>query len=414
MREEEIDQLIASWDERLRRVDENLIALEGEPTYQMLGGGRASGSGRAGLVGETKARVGPALDALGDLFEHRERLNVVVARAKKLREDLSFWNKDEKLAEIVALLGGPSITLGTRQLPVAQRNLLDAATSEVAIVPEQLLNEMVRAYQLARDAVAEVGAAWGRLEPLLLDIEREVALVQAEATALDQEEATRTELEQIASLLARVRTTVSTDPLGVTGSVDSDLAPRVSQLRAKLSDLANHKASVTRGLSAAAALLSELAEADRMAMEAVVHASREFAGFEVGATARAARQEVVQGLIPWREKIESAAKAAHWKAADVGLARWLEVAHGIVAAQREVIRVANGAEQTRTELGGRLSARRAQATALASRGIVAPVELEQLARDAEATLRARPTDLAKAARDIDRYEAAVRALTARV
>ena len=49
MREEEVDQLVVAWDERLRRIDENLIALEAEPTYQMLSGGA-----RATLAGKTR------------------------------------------------------------------------------------------------------------------------------------------------------------------------------------------------------------------------------------------------------------------------------------------------------------------------------------------------------------------------
>jgi len=179
MREEDVDLLIASWDERLRRVDENLIALEGEPTYQMLAGGA-----RAGLVGHTRARVVPALDALAELFEHREKLSQVVARAKARKSELGFWNKDEKLGEIEALLGGRSVSLGTRQLPVSQRNLLDPALTEVAILPEELLGEMVRAYQLARDAVAVVGAAWARLEPEIGRLEGDVLALQKDATLL--------------------------------------------------------------------------------------------------------------------------------------------------------------------------------------------------------------------------------------
>jgi len=152
-------------------------------------------------------------------------------------------------------------------------------------------------------------------------------------------------------------------------------------------------------------MLDELRTADALATEAAERARREIAGFEISASARTARQEIRQGLLPWREKIT--------RAADVGLARWLEVAHGVLAAEREVIRTAQAAEQRRVELQGRLGARKAQASALLARGVAAPPTLDALAIEAEATLRARPVDLEKATRDIERYEGAVRALAPR-
>ena len=72
-----IDDLLAQWEEHLRRVDENLLALEGEPTYQMLSG--------ATLDGQTKRVVEPALEALRNVFEQRGKLTSVIDRAKELR-----------------------------------------------------------------------------------------------------------------------------------------------------------------------------------------------------------------------------------------------------------------------------------------------------------------------------------------
>jgi hypothetical protein len=63
--QEQVDGLLAFWDERLKRVDENLIALESEPTYQVLAG---AGVQKAELSGVTRERVVPAPAALGELF----------------------------------------------------------------------------------------------------------------------------------------------------------------------------------------------------------------------------------------------------------------------------------------------------------------------------------------------------------
>ena len=57
MSADSIDRLLAEWEERLRRVDESLLALEAEPTYQMLA---PRAQTRAPLEGETRRGVGPA------------------------------------------------------------------------------------------------------------------------------------------------------------------------------------------------------------------------------------------------------------------------------------------------------------------------------------------------------------------
>ena len=103
-RDAEALALLTVWEERLRRIDDNLIALEGEPTYQML-----AGSGRATLSGETKRVVEPALAALDDVFVHRGELDALVARARDLWEGRGFWDKDDRERELTALLAGRSI-----------------------------------------------------------------------------------------------------------------------------------------------------------------------------------------------------------------------------------------------------------------------------------------------------------------
>jgi hypothetical protein len=399
MREEEVDRLLAWWDERLHRIDENLIALEGDPTYQML-----SGSLRQ-LTGVTRTRVGPALDALGELFLRREALSRVVARARELRSELGFFGKEEKLVEIATLLRGPSIKVAVRELPLTRRNLLDEARSEVLLPPEQVLGEMIGAYQLARDAVGAVAEAWARLEPGLADVERRVAELSAEARALGHEAASELRVRAMTEDLARIRRLVSTDPLAVTASVDTDIAPRVEALGRELHELGAHKTSVGQGLARTDAVLAKIAETEREAKEAATRAEREFIG--IGPQVAAPLEETARGLPEWREKIRAAASAAHWKAADVGLARWFAAAETVLSAHQEVIKAVAAAHERKTELAGRLSARQAQARALVSRGVDLPGELADFACAADAVLRERPLDLAKAAREVERYEAAL-------
>jgi len=125
---------------------------------------------------------------------------------------------------------------------------------------------------------------------------------------------------------------------------------------------------------------------------------------------KVARREVLAGLAAWREKIAAAAAAGRWKAADVGLSRWMDAAEGVLEGELDVARKVAATEARKSELEGRLSARRAQAAVLTARGSRPATDMEALATRAEALLRTKPTDLARAADAIDAYEAAVRAL----
>jgi hypothetical protein len=56
---EEVDQALAEWQSRLRRIDRNLVALQLDPVHTRL-----EQSGEAGLEGVTRERVLPALTAM--------------------------------------------------------------------------------------------------------------------------------------------------------------------------------------------------------------------------------------------------------------------------------------------------------------------------------------------------------------
>ena len=403
--EAEVDQLIASWEERLARVDENLILLESEPTYQLLAGK----AGEARLDGITRQRILPALEALGQLFEHRERLTEVVDRSKEIRGRAGFWGKEQKLFEIRQLLYGPSIKLGVAPTPLSRRNLLDPASNDVALVPEQLLFAMSNAYQVARDAVTAVAEAWARLEPFLESVERDIASLKATADELGDLRASP-ELDWLQAELARVRKAVVTDPLGVLEGAEAALTPRLEQLRGRRSAQNAAKVRVTTGIADAAALERECVQAHASAKDARARAWREVAHAEVPATVD---DGFVAGLSAWREKIAAAALAGRFGPADVGLVRWRETARSYLAQDQAVASSLDSLVGKRTELIGRLSARRAQLDALASRGVHVDPELMARGAAAEALLRARPTALADAERAVDAYDREVVSLAER-
>ncbi len=403
---EAIDQLLTAWEERLKRVDDNLLALEADATYQALSG--STTSRRAPLEGMTKARVGPALDALIELFEHRERLTEVLDRAKAVRESIStltFWNTDERLKEVQALLHGPSIKMGTIPKPLAARNLLDAAAEDVAVVPEKLLEAMAHAYHVARDAVTDVHRAWETLEPAIERTSREAGALRDLAVSLGVEGAVAGELESVERDLAAMNARVARDPLGVSGSIDAALAPRLASMRRTLDALVGLRDRVSAELARARKLRQRLAELHAAALDDVAHAGDDIE--EARALPTPVDDTLLDGLDPWLARLEGTARAGRWNPASVGLARWFESAEQYLATDRSIKDRVDAFRAQRTELVGRLSARRAQARAIGARGKAIDPAFDQKAEDADKLLRTRPTPLAAASALVEAYEAAV-------
>ncbi len=386
----EVDRRLAAWSEWLKRVDDSLLVLEAEPTYQILAG---TAGKRAPLEGQSLARVAPALDALADLFEHRQRLEAVLERARLLRAQvttLGFFQNDDKLRQIHELLLGPSIHLGAAEKPLAQRSLLDQGAHEITATPEQLLVHMQRTFELARDAVLAVERAWATLEPAMERMGAEVLALRAMATQSGEAAGVEGELAAVLAELAAARGRVARDPLGATGSVEGALAPRIAGLRARLSALAGQKDSVTARLATASALRRELGETQVRARAVRAATLEEIAGARLP---ELVSPDLIEGLDAWREKLEETAAAHRWSSAAVGLARWEAACAGYLAKDRAVLAAAGELAGKRDELRGRLSARVAQLQALTARGVPRDPAIESLAREAEAQLARRPTPL---------------------
>lgn len=403
---EAIDRVLADWDLRLRRVDESLLVLEAEPTYQMLAPRSRT---RAPLEGETKRVVEPALDALAEAFEHRGRLTEVLERAREIRETMSplaLWGNDEKEQRIRALLEGPSIDMGRETTPLARRSLLDPGGRDLRAVPEQLLAAMAAAFERARDAVVAVQHAWAHVEPSLDQAAKRVDDARAAAESLGVEPAVHDELAAIARDVEAMRARLARDPLGTSADVAARVGPRIDAVTGRLGDLVVLRDRVRDGLARAHEALDETRRARARAAEAATRMPREVDG--AAAPGAPTDEGLVEGLAPWLAKIEAAAHAGRWQTADVGLARWGEAARAYLANDAHIADALAAVLARRDELAGRLSARRAQAAALAARGAPLDPAAEAAAREAEALLAERPTRLARATEAVERYERSFR------
>jgi hypothetical protein len=418
---EQIDLLLAAWDERLRRMDENLVALESEAIYQILAGKAGK---RPALEGATKAQVGPALDAVSELFENRERLAGVVAKAREVRATISplaFWEKDDKLAEIHRLLRGTSIELGQKVVALSERSLFDQSYHDVFIEPEQLVAQMASRFQEARTVLLAVSQAWEALDPEMAEVEARMVVLRALAadlapaakgTLTGETPRDLADLAEVEAELARLRTHVSKDPLGAQSGIDQ-MKLRLVAVGARLGQSADGRNRALAAMEAARDLRRRLTEGHERAVRLVEEARREIVGGAAQRLPPALDEALLPGLDEWLHKLETTVAGRRWSPAEIGLTRWRGTAEEYQAIDAAASAGAEGLLARRGELSGRLSARRAQASALGARGLTLDPSFEARAREAEALLRQRPVHLDEATRAVEQYEAAVVALNAR-
>lgn len=334
---DEVDRLIEAWDQRIALADANLVALESEPTAQMLA---RPGGLKTSLEGVTKQRLGPALEGIDRLFEGRERLVAVVAQAKEQRgrfSSFAFWEKDEHLQAIVDLLEGPSIQTAMAPTPLARRALLGDVTSEVAVTPAQFLAGMARDYEAARDAVAAIARAWARLEPDLEAVEAELGDVRRDAATFPAASSVAVELAAIERELGHERRRVAVDPLGTESSFLHVLRPRVEALRRRVAADRELHAYVDATLAAASTLLEVLTRrhaAARSALAAGLHAPTD-------PLPSPSDDDSVRGMAPWLETLRKTALEGRWASARIGLDRWMQVARDLRALDDATLGAAN-------------------------------------------------------------------------
>src|SRR3981189_475864 len=100
---DQLDRQLDAWQASIDVVAQNLTDLRALPVYQRLSG--APGFEKARLTGETAAKVDSALDLMCQLFEHLDRLYLILNDAKHVRRDLpSLFGAEDKLREIDRLL----------------------------------------------------------------------------------------------------------------------------------------------------------------------------------------------------------------------------------------------------------------------------------------------------------------------
>src|SRR5882724_2373489 len=110
------------------------------------------------------------------LFEHLDRLYLVLNDAKLLRRELpSLFGAEEKMRHIDRLLNTQSIILPPITMPVASRGLLSIPVTERKVYPRELLESMMQAFDQAKSIVVEIDDTWRSLDMTITRAELEIA-----------------------------------------------------------------------------------------------------------------------------------------------------------------------------------------------------------------------------------------------
>jgi hypothetical protein len=398
---DEVDRALAAWKDRLRRVDENLLALEGDINFKLLEETSAPG---AGLAGVTYERVAPVVAAMRELFAQRSHLDEILERAQRTRGTISrLWPADRTLREISALLRGPSIVLSTVQTPLAQRTLLGEAEDRNAVSPDQLLAAMVKAFETVRDTVTAVARVWDQLTPQLDALQQKLASLNALATALGGPP--DPDLAALQTELALMRTRVARDPLGVHDDVARRLEPRLTALNDRLAAQGQERAQTRADLARARQSLAALRDASRAVAESFASGRAEIAE-PTGLVASPAESRLAD-LATWLATLETTASAGQWRAAQVGLTRFRATLDSLLAGEQAALAANRARLAVRDDVSGLLLARQVQLHSLRARGVTDGADLERRAEEILQLLRYRPLPLATIEDQFAAFEARI-------
>jgi hypothetical protein len=400
----DIDKALAQWESRLSSAAHNLFDLQADPTYQCLTG--TGGAPLTRLSGVTQAKVAPALENIGTLFQCFDLLRCAIDRAVKLRRDLpTLFGAEQKAREIEQLLLGKSIRVPTDQIPIARRSLLTGADEQGCISPGELLNSMVKAFETARDGVIAVDKAWRDLGVALGDASRKIAFLRAGPEKLEDAEVR--ELEGVEHALSLRRAQVQADPLGTSLDVEAVILPALERLTAAVEERAGLRAQTETALTAAHANLLELRTLHRDASAVYQEAREKISGpVELPPPPPV---ELIESLDYWLARLQEKYDDGMVRPVSIGLENWNSAARNCVSEVQRIRDTNRAPLELRNELRGRINALKAKAQAYR---IEEDARLRALAGEAEALLYTHPTPIYRACDVVTRYQTLLQERTA--
>jgi hypothetical protein len=385
----------------------NLLDLDGSFGKRLLAGAR--------LSGETGRRWEAVTAAMTTLWETFTAYSAVVDSAAEIVAGGSRM-PGPKLAELSALLDGPSVRLRRAPSAVARGDLTAAA--ETKVTPAAAVREMRSAFADVAGVVAAAENVWNAIADQLQQVAADLAAARQRTDGLADPGLTDA-LAQAEAELGQLRDVLNTDPLALWhggqgnlgqrgGRVDTARLDRLRQRAAaavsKADEMAALRDHADQRISAVATTVSAAREAWQDAM-----AARERAAAKIAAAALPQPPEV-RGLADRLTELNALKAAGRWPR----LASELDLLEGQAEATakgcRDAERQCTGLMDRRDELRGLLDAYQARAAKL---GGAEDSELEARYDRARDLLWTAPCDLSAAADAVTGYQQAVLALSGR-
>jgi hypothetical protein len=381
-------------------IQANLLELDGSFGKRLLEG--------ATLSGQTKRRWEFTAASLANLWQIYSAYSAVIDRAA---DAAGGHLGPRELAGITNLLTGPSIQLAAGPAPLAGRDLADSGREDLTVVAA--VTRMRRAFGQITDVVSAAEQVWNEMTGRLDAVAAELSRVTPLAASL-ADEALTGNLAAAESKLARLRATLSSDPLSLwqggpdptAGTVDTSAADRlqdrvtaavtrVDELVRLRDDARQRIAEVTKAAAAARAAYEDAG------------AAWQRAAAKIAAEALPAEPSGLADLTLRLADLDTMLAAGRWTRLASELDEIERELGAATAGFRDTERTVVDAMSRRDELRGLLGAYQAKAARL---GAAEDPGLAERYDRAHGLLWTAPCDLAAAADAVTGYQQAVLAL----
>jgi hypothetical protein len=209
---DEIDRGIARLETERDAISAGLMALDDHPGRRLLEG--------AALEGRTKERWETCRTDIARLWDLYTVYSTVLNELRAIRARRSRPTRAE-LDEMGGLLTGPSVEVPGRDVPIAQRGLVDPVASARRVTLDVLVAEMNQVWQRVTEMVAAVDEVWSAVLPRLDRVEAAAAETSALIDRLGGAQALSVEASVVAEVRTRLgdaRGQVAADPLRFAGN----------------------------------------------------------------------------------------------------------------------------------------------------------------------------------------------------
>ncbi|HSR86543.1 MAG TPA: hypothetical protein VLM11_20400 [Streptosporangiaceae bacterium] len=381
-------------------IQANLLDLDGSFGKRLLTGAK--------LAGESQQRWATADADMTALWETFNAYSAVVDRIADLGGGAARATA-ARLADLAALLYGPSVRLATTTTPVGRRELTATANNYVTIAVAVAAMKQVYASVAAVCDAAE--AIWNQVADGLSRASTSLEHAQQQAAGLADADLAST-LAVAQANLAQLRETVNTDPLalGPAGAAGNAGAAALARLQQQVDAVASRASELGRLRADADQRIAAVSAVVRAATDAWQDASAARQRAAAKIEARTPQPLADPGELQRRlADLPELRGAGRWTRLDGELRALDKDAAAAVRQYRDAEQAAAAELDRRDEMRGLLDAYKAKAAQL---GAAEDLQLAGLYEQARDALWTAPCDLAAADAAVRSYQQAVLALSA--